>query len=68
MSTLEFIENVRKGKISAEANIRKVIEESEKINGEYNYFNTISKELAIQQAKEIDKIASEAKDFFIRKQ
>ncbi len=55
MSTLEFIENVRKGKISAEANIRKVIEESEKINGEYNYFNTISKELAIQQAKEIDK-------------
>ena len=55
MNTLEFIENVRKGKISVEENTRKVLEEAEKINKEYNYFNTISKELAIQQAKEIDK-------------
>lgn len=55
MNTLEFVENVKKGKISAEANIKKVLEEAEKINGEYNYFNTISKDLAIAQAKEIDK-------------
>jgi len=55
MKAIEFVGQIKKGKISAEVNIRKVIEEAEKINREYNYFNTISKELAIQQAKEIDK-------------
>lgn len=55
MKTIEFIEEVRKGKISVEENTKKVIEEIEKINSEYNYFNAISKELAIQQAKEVDK-------------
>ena len=55
MNAIEFVEQVKKGKISVEENTRKVIEEAEKINNEYNYFNTISKELAIKQAKEIDK-------------
>jgi len=55
MRTLEFIEQVKKGKISVEENTKKVLEEAEKINSEYFYFNSISKELAIQQAREIDK-------------
>lgn len=55
MRTLEFIEEVKKGKISIEENTWKVIEEAEKIDKEYHYFNTISKELALKQAKEIDK-------------
>jgi len=61
MKTREFIEEVKKGSISAEENIHKVLEESEKIDREYAYFNTISKELALMQAKEIDRLVKQKK-------
>ncbi len=55
MKTADFIKEVRKGNISAEENTHKILEEAEKINKEYNYFNKISKELALQQARGLDK-------------
>src|SRR3990172_5946527 len=61
MRTAEFIEEIKKGNISAEENVHKFLEEAEKIDKEYAYFNTISKELAIRQAKEIDRLIKQKK-------
>src|SRR3989338_20672 len=55
MNTQEFIEKIKKGKIDIVEHTEKVIEECKKINKEYNYFNTISEDLALEQAKEIKK-------------
>ncbi len=55
MKIQEFVEEVRKGNISVVEHTKKVIEEAEKINKEYDYFNVISKELALKQAEELDK-------------
>lgn len=55
MKTKEFMEEVKKGNITVEEHTEKILEEAEKINREYKYFNVISKELALKQAKEIDK-------------
>ncbi len=54
MKSKEFVELVKSGSISAVENTRKVIEETKKINLHYNYFNVISEELALEQAKEIE--------------
>ncbi len=51
----EFIKEAQKGNISIEEHTHKVIEEAEKINKEYHYFNTIAKKQAIEQAKQLDK-------------
>ncbi|MEM4336381.1 MAG: amidase family protein [Candidatus Woesearchaeota archaeon] len=61
MRTLEFIEEIKKGNISVEENTHKFIEDAEKIDKEFAYFNTISKELAIKQAKEIDILIKQKK-------
>ncbi len=51
----EFINKIKNKEIDPVEHIEKVLEECKKINKEYNYFNTISEELARQQAKAIKK-------------
>ncbi|MEA2038073.1 MAG: amidase family protein [Nanoarchaeota archaeon] len=55
MSINEFSEKVRNKEIDVIEHIHKVIEETKKINKEYNYFNNISEELALKQAKALSK-------------
>jgi len=55
MKADEFVKKVKSGEIDIVENIHKVIEECKKINKDYNYFNVISEELAINQAKAISK-------------
>ncbi len=55
MKTSEFVNEVKKGNISVEENTENILKEAEKVNSEYKYFNVISKELALKQAKELDK-------------
>ena len=54
MNALEFIKGVKKGEIDVVENTLKVIEKIKKINKEYNYFNAISEELAVELAKKIN--------------
>src|SRR3989338_4958225 len=51
----EFINKIKNQEIDIVGHTEKVIEECKKINEEYNYFNAISEDLALQQAKEIKK-------------
>ncbi len=55
MRIREFIEEVKRGNIDVAEHTSKILEEAEKINKEYNYFNTISKDLALKQAKSFNK-------------
>ena len=55
MKTKEFIQKIRNNEIGIVDHIHKVLEECKKINKEYNYFNVISEELAIEQANNIKK-------------
>ena len=55
MNLKEFIQKVKKREIDIVEHTHKVIEKVKKINKEYNYFNTISEELALQQAENIKK-------------
>jgi len=50
-----FIKKVKNGEIDIIEHTEKVIEECKEINEEYNYFNVISKDLALEHAKEIKK-------------
>jgi len=51
----EFIKKIRNNEIDIVEHTHKVINECKKINKEYNYFNTISEDLALKQAKELHK-------------
>jgi len=51
----EFIKKIRNNEIDIVEHTYTVIKECKKINKEYNYFNVISEELALQQAKELHK-------------
>ena len=51
----EFIKKIRNNEIDIVEHTHKVIEECKKINKEYNYFNVISEDLALEQAKELHK-------------
>ena len=51
----EFIEKIKNNEIDIVEHTHKVINDCKKINKEYNYFNTISEDLALQQAKELHK-------------
>ncbi|MBW2976722.1 aspartyl/glutamyl-tRNA amidotransferase subunit A [Candidatus Woesearchaeota archaeon] len=63
MNTKDFADNVRSNNIDLLEHTEKVIDECKKINKEYGYFNVISGELALQQAKEIKKeIKNNAKE------
>jgi aspartyl-tRNA(Asn)/glutamyl-tRNA(Gln) amidotransferase subunit A len=55
MNINEFIKKVQKKEIDVVEHTQKVIEECKKINSEYNYFNYLSDELALEQAREVAK-------------
>jgi len=55
MNTQEFIQKVRNKEIDVVEHTKKVIEECKKLNKEYHYFNIISEDLALEQAKQIKK-------------
>ncbi|MDD4878693.1 MAG: amidase family protein [Candidatus Nanoarchaeia archaeon] len=55
MNAIEFVEKARKKEIDIVEHTHKVLEKLEKINREFHYFNTISAELAIQQAEKLAK-------------
>lgn len=51
----EFINKVKKGEIDIVENTKTTLQEIQKINKEYHFFNTISEQEAIKQAKNTDK-------------
>ena len=51
----EFVNKIKNNEIDIVEHVHKVINECKKINKEYNYFNVISEDLAIEQANEIKK-------------
>jgi len=51
----EFIKKIRNNEIDIVEHTHKIINECKKINKEYNYFNVISEDLALEQAKELHK-------------
>lgn len=53
ISVSEFVRQVKSKEIDIVEHTHRVIEECRKINKEYNYFNIISDELALEQAKEL---------------
>ena len=55
MSIREFINKIKSQEIAVVEHTEKIIEECKALNKEYGYFNTISEELALSQAKEIKK-------------
>jgi aspartyl-tRNA(Asn)/glutamyl-tRNA(Gln) amidotransferase subunit A len=55
MNTQEFIKKVQNKEIDIVEHIYKALEETKKINKEYNYLNTISEDLAIKQAEALKK-------------
>lgn len=55
MNISEFIKKVHSKEVDVVENTHKALEEAENINEEYNYLNTISKELALEQAKTVSK-------------
>ena len=55
MNAEQFIKKVKSKEIDIVEYIHKILEETKKINKECNYFNVISEELAIEQAKNIKK-------------
>ncbi|MBI3027305.1 Asp-tRNA(Asn)/Glu-tRNA(Gln) amidotransferase subunit GatA [Candidatus Woesearchaeota archaeon] len=68
MLAKEFIEKIKNNEIDIVEHTEKIIQECKEINKEYNYFNTISEELALNQAREINKkILSKEKNFFANK-
>ena len=67
MNCINLVEKVRNNEIDIVEHTEKIIEECKKINLEYNYFNIISEELALEQANEINKkILSKGKNFFCK--
>ncbi|MFH1592438.1 MAG: amidase family protein [Candidatus Woesearchaeota archaeon] len=55
LTILEFVKKVQNKEIDILEHTHKVLEQTKKINKEYNYFTTISEELALQQAKQLKK-------------
>lgn len=55
MKVKEYLKEVKNKKVSVVDTISSILEEAKKLNKEYNYFNTISENQALQQAKLIEK-------------
>jgi len=55
MNTKEFVNKIKDNEIDIVEHTHEVIDECKKINKEYNYFNTISEDLALEQARELHK-------------
>jgi len=53
-SLKEFVLEVKRGKVSVVEHTKKILEEAEKTNSKYHYFNAIAKDFALKQAKEVD--------------
>jgi aspartyl-tRNA(Asn)/glutamyl-tRNA(Gln) amidotransferase subunit A len=51
----DFIKKIKNNEVDIVEHTHKVLNESKKINKEYNYFNVISEDLALEQAKELHK-------------
>ncbi|HIH42148.1 TPA: Asp-tRNA(Asn)/Glu-tRNA(Gln) amidotransferase subunit GatA [Candidatus Woesearchaeota archaeon] len=51
----QYLEFVRNETVSVEEYTARAIDESRKINSEYNYFNVITEQSALEQAREIDR-------------
>lgn len=54
MQVKEYLKKVSSKEISVIETISKILEEAKKLNKEYNYFNTISDQQALTQAKAIE--------------
>ncbi len=54
VSAREFVKEVKKGNISVLEHTEKALKEIRKLNKQYNFFNTISADLAIEQAKDLE--------------
>ncbi|MFC1732280.1 amidase family protein [candidate division KSB1 bacterium] len=52
---LKIVKNIQNKEIDVVENTKKVLEQVKKLNKEYNFLNTISEELAIEQAEELAK-------------
>jgi len=50
----EFVSSVKKGHISVVEHVENLLEEAEKANHQYHFFNAIAKESAVKQAMEIE--------------
>ncbi|MBI2597773.1 MAG: Asp-tRNA(Asn)/Glu-tRNA(Gln) amidotransferase subunit GatA [Candidatus Diapherotrites archaeon] len=57
----EFVLRAKSGEISVEEHTQKILEEIKKSNPTYHYFNSVSEQLALAQAKELQKIVKEKK-------
>ena len=55
MNNKEYIDNVKSGKVSAVKTVKSILSEIKKINKDYNYFNNVTSELALELAEKIDK-------------
>ncbi|MBI2651411.1 Asp-tRNA(Asn)/Glu-tRNA(Gln) amidotransferase subunit GatA [Candidatus Woesearchaeota archaeon] len=55
MNIKNFVDKLKNNEIDIIEHTKKVIDECKKVNKEYHYFNVISEELALEQAKEIQK-------------
>ncbi|MBI4447690.1 Asp-tRNA(Asn)/Glu-tRNA(Gln) amidotransferase subunit GatA [Candidatus Woesearchaeota archaeon] len=58
MNIKQHIEKINKQEINAVEFTYKALDEAKKINGEYHYLNVVSEELAIEQAKQLQKSLS----------
>ncbi|MBI2106784.1 Asp-tRNA(Asn)/Glu-tRNA(Gln) amidotransferase subunit GatA [Candidatus Woesearchaeota archaeon] len=55
MRAKEYITGVKSGKISAVNTVKSILSEIKKINNDYNYFNNVTENLALELAEKIDK-------------
>ena len=55
MQVKEFISKVNKNEIDLVENTKKILSEVKKLDGEYHFFNVISEESALEQAKKVNK-------------
>ena len=61
MGNLELVAKIRDNEIDIVEHTHRIIEEAKKLKEDYNYFNVISENLAIEQAKELKKQILEKK-------
>lgn len=54
-NVLQYLNDVKSGKVSVVDTVSRILDEAEKVNEEYNYFNVISRDLALKQAKAAEK-------------
>jgi len=62
MSIKDFVQKIKTNEIDIVEHTHKIIEETKKINEEYNYINTVSEDLALQQAVSIKKSIKNTKN------